>query len=300
MKKCPNCNGIFNDSMDVCPNCNQPLENQPKIIAFFEEYNKAIISCALIAAFLLGCGFKSCTGITRSDYNDLLSQNQTLTTEKETISNEYSAYKTKMQPYETQQEADVKAAETKKAAEEQVKKEEEEKAAAERAKKEAEEKAVKEAQKKKEAEEQAATARAYSFGMSQIEFYNSFNGTATNNGFNVFLGKESTNGNIKSYMTLNSDVTVETYAQSGFLQTVSVIAKRTSADSLTNAAYYALTAIMVIDPSLSVNAIDSMMADLVDNASNNGGMDYSTTKNGIKYTANVDNSSIMFYFAKER
>lgn len=100
-------------------------------------------------------------------------------------------------------------------------------------------------------------------------------------------------------MTLNSDVTVETYASNGYVQMVYVNAKRTTSESLTDASYYAVTTTMVIDSSLSVSSIDSLMANLVSGASNALEEDFSITKNGIKYTANIDNSSILFCFAKE-
>ena len=121
MKKCPKCHELYSDDVEKCTDCDillEPYQEQKtsKFAEIFEEYKKGIISCALIAAFLLGFGFKSCTGIKTVDYAAL--QN-----EKNKLNEEYLAYKDKMQPYEAQQQADVKVAEEKKIAEEQAKKE---------------------------------------------------------------------------------------------------------------------------------------------------------------------------------
>ena len=100
---------------------------------------------------------------------------------KKKIIKKYDAYKSKMQPYEEQQKSDEKAAEEKKLAEEKAKKETEEKAAAE--------KAAQEAEAKRQADEQA---KNNSFGMSENDFYTTFNSTAAGNGYDVFLGKATT------------------------------------------------------------------------------------------------------------
>lgn len=131
MKKCPKCHELYSDDVEKCTDCDillEPYQEQKtsKFAEIFEEYKKGIISCALIAAFLLGFGFKSCTGIKTVDYAAL--QN-----EKNKLNEEYLAYKDKMQPYEAQQQADVKVAEEKKIAEEQAKKEAEAQEAKERA-----------------------------------------------------------------------------------------------------------------------------------------------------------------------
>lgn len=301
MKKCTKCQQLYADSLDVCPVCNTELQEcddsspMEKICKFLitkfyalSRRLKTIIVCVLLViTFILGFSLKSCTGIQKTDYDNALHRIDVLTENNNKITEEYDAYKSKMQPYEEQQKADEKAAEEKKLAEEKAKKEAEEKAAAE--------KAAQEAEAKRQADEQA---KNNSFGMSENDFYTTFNSTAAGNGYDVFLGKATTNGNMKNYLTMNDDVTLMTYVEGNYLQTVSITAKRTTSESLSNASYYAVTTAMVLDSSLSANTIDSFMADLITNAKNNSGADYSQTKNGIKYTANVSSSSLFFYFSK--
>ena len=278
MKKCTKCQQLYADSLDVCPVCNTELQEcddsspMEKICKFLitkfyalSRRLKTIIVCVLLViTFILGFSLKSCTGIQKTDYDNALHRIDVLTENNNKITEEYDAYKSKMQPYEEQQKSDEKAAEEKKLAEEKAKEQ----------------------------------AKNNSFGMSENDFYTTFNSTAAGNGYDVFLGKATTNGNMKNYLTMNDDVTLMTYVEGNYLQTVSITAKRTTSESLSNASYYAVTTAMVLDSSLSANTIDSFMADLITNAKNNSGADYSQTKNGIKYTANVSSSSLFFYFSK--
>lgn len=124
MKKCSKCNGIFNDTFEQCPECGIDLveytsNDKEKDNKEFskQQIKKLIVICSLIVAFLAGFGFKGCTGIKRSDYNNLKSENEKLqsqydelSAEKDTLMSEYSTYKLKMQPYEKQQATDEQTA----------------------------------------------------------------------------------------------------------------------------------------------------------------------------------------------
>ena len=176
MKKCPKCKTIFNDNLEQCPMCNIPLDDysldeqekdkrekdkqeKDKQEILKQQAKKIIYICALVVVFLLGFGFKSCTGIKKTDYKDLQSRNEKLqsqydelSTEKDTISKEYDDYKSKMQPYESIQLADAQNKAERERQELAEKKAAEEKAAAEaKAKQEAEEKAAAEAKAAEEA-----------------------------------------------------------------------------------------------------------------------------------------------------
>ena len=107
---------------------------------------KRLIITFIIVAYLLGIGSHMLVGVKRSKYKALLADNSILNDKiaksnnsYKALQDEYNTYKSKMQPYETQQIADVKATEEKKAAEEKAAKEEAERIAAEKAAKEAEE-----------------------------------------------------------------------------------------------------------------------------------------------------------------
>ncbi|MGN0181454.1 MAG: hypothetical protein ACI4DP_03440 [Candidatus Ornithomonoglobus sp.] len=250
---------------------------------------KIIIYCALIVSFVLGFALKSCTGVKTSDYLEIIRQKDKITESKEALQQEYDSYKEKMQPYEAQQQADVQAEEERKAAEEKAKKEAEEKAAQEKAAQEAE---------AKKAQEEALKNR--SLGITQNEFYTSFNGIAANNGFDAFLGKSTEYGGYTTYKTLNDDVTVACSSQGGFVQSISITIKRTTSDSLTGASYYPVTVALSIDPSLSVDAVDSLMSELLSGAKNQYGNDYKQIKNSVEYSANVDDTSILFYYTKAK
>lgn len=304
MKQCPKCKQIYSDEMQQCSECQTPLVNyvpesqkpEFKLIDIVIKYIKFVLPAILVIGFVLGFGFRSCTGIKKDEYNNLLAQIDTLTTDKESLisekdslSKEYADYKAKMQPYEEKQAADAKAEEERKAAEEKAKKVAEQKAA--------EEKAAKEAEEKKQ---QEAAAKADTLGLTIDDFYSSFNETASNNGFAAFLGKKSGSGSYIQYATLNSDIQVDCNLQNNYIYGVYVSAKRTTAESLEEATYYATTVTMVIDSSLSISEIDSLLASLVNGATDDYGNDYKITKNGIEYTANLADSDILFYFSKAR
>lgn len=97
-------------------------------------WKNAIIIISLILFFVFGFTVKYATNVKKSEYIALQNIYQDLKDENAKISDEYNSYKSKMQPYEAQQEADVKASEEKAAAEAaaqaQAQKEAEKKAAA--------------------------------------------------------------------------------------------------------------------------------------------------------------------------
>ena len=185
MKQCPECKNIYNDSLDCCPECHKNLANyippspkeevtltefikmkmpifKDKLLKIVVKYLKFILPAFLIIGFVLGFGFKSCTSIKKADYQKILEENKTLSEEKKSLDYEYSAYKTKMQPYENQQAADAKAAADKKLAEEKARQEAE--AAEEKARQEAEKKAA--AEKKKQETSEMKLHRDGMYGIS--------------------------------------------------------------------------------------------------------------------------------------
>ena len=71
----------------------------------------------MVAAFILGIGFKSIIGVKRTDYVNLKIKNEELqkqydelSTAKDGLQKEYDTYKRKMQPYEEQQATAEQAA----------------------------------------------------------------------------------------------------------------------------------------------------------------------------------------------
>ena len=255
---------------------------------------KIIVLIAVFIGLLCGYGIGKIGMVEKDMYNKAILSYQELKTD-------YDTYKEKMQPYEAQQEADVKAAEeakAKKEAEEKAKKEAEEKA-----KREAEEKAKKEAEEKarKEAEEKAAQAKAQSLGgITATDFYNSFNGITASNGYDAFLGKINQTNDYISYTTLNPDITMSVTTNNNYLQTVAINAKRTTSESLTEASYYMLATALVIDPTLSNNTVDSLLMSALQGAIGNAGQDYKVSNNGIDYTINVNDSSVFVFYSKSR
>lgn len=134
MKKCPHCNGIFSDDFEKCPQCDIVLSNytsddkeKDDNEIEKEKIRKLITIGALVAAFILGIGFKSIIGVKRTDYVNLKIKNEELqkqydelSTAKDGLQKEYDTYKRKMQPYEEQQATAEQAAieeQNKKAAE---------------------------------------------------------------------------------------------------------------------------------------------------------------------------------------
>lgn len=134
MKKCLKCSNVYDDTLDQCPECRTPLisytlEDTQKDRQEFskQQIKKLIVFGSLVIVFLLGFGFKSCTGVKKADYKNLQSENEKLqaqydelSTSKDDLQVEFDTYKTKMKPYEEQQAADEKAAideQNKKAAE---------------------------------------------------------------------------------------------------------------------------------------------------------------------------------------
>ena len=70
MKKCPHCNGIFSDDFEKCPQCDIVLSNytsddkeKDDNEIEKEKIRKLITIGALVAAFILGIGFKSIIGV---------------------------------------------------------------------------------------------------------------------------------------------------------------------------------------------------------------------------------------------
>lgn len=270
-------NSPQDDNINMIENFKNSIEERPKTYFFV----------GIVVALLIGFCCGRIGTVSSSQYDDL-------STQKNNLQAEYASYQAKMQPYEAQLAADTNARQ------EAEKKAAEEKAAQEKAQKEAEEKAAQEkAQKEAEEKRQAEEAlKAQSLGMTQKDFYSEFNGIASNNGYNVFLGDSRGSGGTISYTTLNPDVTLMCNSQGDYLQSVSITILRTTADSLTDAAYYPATTAMVLDPSLSYSDVDPLLTDLLNGANAQLGTDYKQQKNGIEYTANVDSSTIFFYFNK--
>ena len=123
MKKCTKCQQLYADSLDVCPVCNTELQEcddsspMEKICKFLitkfyalSRRLKTIIVCVLLViTFILGFSLKSCTGIQKTDYDNALHRIDVLTENNNKITEEYDAYKSKMQPYEEQQKTGEKA-----------------------------------------------------------------------------------------------------------------------------------------------------------------------------------------------
>ena len=146
MKKCPKCGNKFSDNMENCTECGEPLEEcKSRIDIFYEKSKKTkniVIGLMLVASFVFGCVFCSAIGTKKAEYDKLQTEYQELqskydttvknyeklTAEKKDLDSKYNEYKEQMQPYEAQRDADIKATEEKKAAEEQAKKEAEEQA----------------------------------------------------------------------------------------------------------------------------------------------------------------------------
>lgn len=169
VSKCPSCGNDIG-YMSTCPSCGysrQSTENQskqkdtqsPAIVFIKDWYNrrstkekKVVITCIIVASFILGVLFHMGVGVKSSEYQQVLESNSKLEQDnnklQEELSNttsEYQAYKTKMQPYEEVQLTDAKN----KAEAEKLRIEQEQQA-----------KAEKEAAEKAEAERAAAEAAA--------------------------------------------------------------------------------------------------------------------------------------------
>ena len=107
MKKCPHCNGIFSDDFEKCPQCDIVLSNytsddkeKDDNEIEKEKIRKLITIGALVAAFILGIGFKSIIGVKRTDYVNLKIKNEELqkqydelSTAKDGLQKEYDTYK---------------------------------------------------------------------------------------------------------------------------------------------------------------------------------------------------------------
>jgi len=267
-----------------------------------DKAKKRIIIVSLVITYLLGIGSHMLVGVKRSAYKSLLSDNAKITnqlkeanTNSENIQKEYDDYKSKMQPYEAQQQADVKAAEEKKKAEEEARKAAEE-AQKEKERKEAEEKAAKEAEEKRQAEEKA---KANSLGLTIDEFYKNFNANATSNGLEAFLGKATTSNSMTSYLTLNADTRINCFSNdSVYLSVIYINAKRTTPESLIESGHHVIATLITLDPSISLSEADNVLADLTKGASNTLNEDYVIVHNSLKCTATATSESIVFAFQK--
>ena len=60
------------------------------------KYKKITLVVLLIIGFVLGFGFKSCTGVKKDDYNDLLAQVDTLTADNQSVSSEKDKFQKSM------------------------------------------------------------------------------------------------------------------------------------------------------------------------------------------------------------
>ena len=295
-----NNNNIDNENVSV------PQNDDPPIKVFFndtfnkfnnssDKSKKRIIIVSLVLAYLLGIGSHMLVGVKRSVYKSLLSDTANMTnqlkeanTKCENIQKEYDDYKAKMQPYEAQQQANAKAAEEKKKAEEEAQKEKE--------RKETEEKAAKAAEENRQAQEKA---KANSLGLTTDEFYKNFNANAATNGLDAFLGKSTTSNHMTSYLTLNADTTVNCFSDnSGYLSRVYVNAKRTSSESLVESSYHVATALITIDPSVSLSEANNILTDLTNGATAAPNEDYTIVHNSLKCTATVSSGAIVFTFQK--
>ncbi len=318
MKKCPKCGRENPDDTMKCPSCGEDLpaivnlsqtckvcgavlvdgkcpvckeDNKKPFIDripdIIEDNKKGIISCALIAAFVLGFAFKSCNGIKMSDYEEVIQQKNKMVESKDALQKEFDAYKEKMKPYEEQQQADVKAAE------EKAKKEAEEKA-----KKEAEAKAAQEAQKKKESEEKAATAKANSFGVSLQDFIKQFNVNCSVLGAGLVADSPNTSGSndFVHITTSNPTVTLDISTAQGYVKLIYLEYSNTGASDPMPYAYASVAAAQIADKSTSVNSFSSMMNEMIQSAAQ--GQDVSRTVNGVKYTMNAEPGSFLLQIAK--
>ena len=119
---------------------------------FKDRFVLSSLAVLLIAGFILGFNVKSCTGIQKEDYNKVVAENDTLTSQITQMKEEYDEYKEKMQPYEDVQLAD----EQNRVEAEKLKNEQDKQALAE--KQAAEKRAAEEEKARKDAEEKAAAA----------------------------------------------------------------------------------------------------------------------------------------------
>lgn len=154
------------------------------------------------------------------------------------------------------------------------------------------------------AEERAAqekaeqeAAKANSLGLSLNEFYTSFNSIAATNGLDAFLGKASTIGNVTTYATLDSGVSLDCTVINDYVDSVSIEVQRNT-ESLIASSYYVASAALSVDSSLSMQEADSVLTNLINGASANPGNDYRIVNNGITYIANVYNTFVFFYITK--
>ncbi len=263
------------------------------------------LAVALSIGIVSGIVVQKANSVKPDDYNavkrELAQTNtalQTACSERDSIQNSYVAYTAKMQPYEAQQQADAERAAAEKAAAEKAAAE---KAAAEQAAAEkaaAEKAAAEKAAAEKAAAEQAAAAKAYSFGFTPDEFYTKFNSVSAANGFRSAFTKSINNGNLVDYLTMNSDVTANVSLTNGYVSSIFITAMRTTPESLTDSANYLKTAAMVIDSSLTAKSANTLMNKVLNGAKANLGSDYKVTQNGINYTMNIDNSSILIMYSK--
>lgn len=301
MKKCPKCKNLYKDECETCPDCGtnlQPYEDistkiKTKFVDFVKEYNKGIISCALIAAFLLGFGFKSCTGIKRADLESVVAEKDKIqrlydssVKERENISSKFDAYKEKMKPYEAQQEADAKAAEEKKTAEEKAKKEAEEKAAAE--------KAAQEAEAKRQADE---LAKASSLGMTPKDFINQFNVNCATLGASITATVPDNFSSYEHLTTSNNSVSLDiSTTENGYVSSVFVNYKNLNNNDGISGAYAMVAAAQAIDKSTSEETFTDFFNNMIKSATY--GQDYEKTLNNIKYRINYEDSSLIMMIRK--
>ena len=101
-----------------------------------------------------------------------------------------------------------------------------------------------------------------------------------------------------TYISMNTDVSVSCYTSENYIQTIFINANRTTSQSLEDSSYYMLATALTLDSSLTASAASSMLTPLLTNASSRPGQDYSTTRNGIKYTINVSQKQIICAFEK--
>ena len=252
-------------------------ETLNKIIDKFKDRIVAIaLAVILIIGFICGFAFKGCVGIKATDYNNLLSENDTLNSQIDQLNKEYSDYKAKMQPYEEQQAADVKAEEERKAAEEKAKKEAEQKAA--------EEKAAKEAEEKRQQEEKAKEG---TFGMNAKEFVQSFNMNSAALGSSVTATVPTSTDNFIDIGTSSNNVSLSLSMQRGYVSDVYVNGEGDgSSASAVDQIYSMVAAAQALDSSLETSDISNFLTVLISNAPKNGD-NYTQKKNGITYTVSA-------------
>lgn len=249
-----------------------------KFKAISPKAKKCVIIGATIVVLILGIFVGCKCNVSHSDYQIALSDVEKAKQETAKVKKEYDEYKSKMKPYEDQQEADAKAAKEKAAAEKAAK-EAEEKAAAEKAAKEAEEKARQEATKKQQ-------SVANSLGITVEDFINKFRTNCATINSTISINNPSYSDKTTAYITTSkNDISFNAILDNGYIKSLSI---NYTIDLNTNTDYETYTDVVLasaysIDNTVASQDFANFLDTLLKSETHT-----ENTYNGIKYRVDSD------------